>query len=79
VPQFCKVCKHPQRAEIDRSLVEGESLRNIAKQHTMTAGSLHRHKKHLPVELTKAKQAQEAADAGTLLGRVELLISASRA
>jgi hypothetical protein len=29
----------------------------------------------LPAELTKAKKAEEVADAGTLLGRVGVLIS----
>jgi hypothetical protein len=76
MPQVCSVCKHPQRAEIDHLLVEQhEPLRNIAKKHGTTLASLYRHKKHLPLALTKAKEAQEVADAGTLLARVGVLIA----
>jgi hypothetical protein len=76
MPQVCSICKHPERAEIDRALIENkEPLRNIAEQYGTTATSLHRHKKHLPAELTKAKRAEEIADAGTLLDRVGVLIS----
>ncbi len=73
--QPCTICRHPQRAEIDGALIESQSLRNIAKRFGTTSTSLHRHRKHLPAELTKAKQAEEVANADTLLGRVEALIS----
>jgi hypothetical protein len=76
VPQVCTVCKHAERAQIDRLLVEGSTFRYVAETYSLTPTSLHRHKKeHMPVELTKAKEAQDVADAGTLLGRVGALIS----
>jgi hypothetical protein len=32
MPRTCAVCPHPHREEIDRRLLEGTPLRNIAKQ-----------------------------------------------
>jgi hypothetical protein len=32
MPPRCKACSHPQLAEIDRAIIAGESLRNIAQQ-----------------------------------------------
>jgi hypothetical protein len=74
VPQSCSVCRHPQRSAIDTALVENQPLRDIAKRFGTTPASVHRHKQHLPVALTKAKQAQEVARATTLLDQVESLI-----
>jgi hypothetical protein len=60
-------------------LVTGTSLRNIAKQFGASATALHRHKKHLAPALAVAKEAAQAADAGTLLEQVkQLLVDAQR-
>jgi hypothetical protein len=51
------------------------SLRAISEQFGTATTSLHRHKKHLPAELTLAKNAERVSDADGLLTRVERLLS----
>jgi hypothetical protein len=47
------------------------TYREIAERYGTSATALHRHKKeHLPLELVKAQEAQEVAQAGTLLGQI---------
>ena len=76
---ICTICRHANQAEIDQMLVDGTSLRNIAKQFGTSATALHRHKKHLAPALAVAKEAAQAADAGTLLDKVkQLLVDAQR-
>ena len=72
----CSICSHPERAAIDAALVSGQSLRDIASgRNGTTRSALDRHRKHIPAALTKAKQAEEVAEATTLLSRVERLRS----
>ena len=71
MPRKCTVCEHEKVEEINRLLLEGVSLRNIAKQYFVSAASLHRHKDgHLPAKLVKAQEAREIAKADTLLDQV---------
>ena len=71
MPRKCTVCEHEKVEEINRLLLEGVSLRNIAKQYSVSAASLHRHKDgHLPAKLVKAQEAREIAKADTLLDQV---------
>jgi hypothetical protein len=77
--QPCSVCTSPKRAEIDQQLVERVPLRRIAEQCGTSVTALHRHSHaHVAQSLTQAKQASEVADADSLLGRVEQLISRSQ-
>jgi len=82
MPMTCKVCGHKKRLEIDRLLLEGQSLRDIARRTGTTAFSLQRHKaEHLARSLVKAHEAREVARADSLLddvrkaeGRAERLL-----
>src|SRR5215469_191686 len=82
MPMTCKVCGHKKRLEIDRALIEGQSLRDIAKRTGTTASSLQPHKaEHLARDLVKAHEAREVARADSLLddvrtaeGRAERLL-----
>lgn len=67
--QLCSICTHPQRAEIDQAILAGTPLRNIAKQYSVSATALHRHKKnsHIEQQLVKAEEAKEIATADQLL------------
>jgi hypothetical protein len=72
----CSICARPDRPEIDKALVTGVSLRELESRHTGTTRSaLDRHRKHIPSALTQAKQAEQVADATSLLSRVERLMS----
>ena len=82
MPMTCKVCGNKKRLEIDRALLEGQSLRDIARRTGTTASSLQRHKAdHLARSLVKAHEAREVARADSLLddvrnaeGRAERLL-----
>ena len=78
MPMTCKVCGNKKRLEIDRALLEGQSLRDIAKRTGTTASSLQRHKAdHLARHLVKAHEAREVARAESLLD--DVLYAESRA
>ena len=71
MPMKCRVCGHKKRLEIDRALLEGQSLRDIARRTGTTASSLQRHKAdHLAKHLVKAHEAREVARADSLLDDV---------
>jgi predicted DNA-binding protein YlxM (UPF0122 family) len=70
MPRKCTVCEHEKVEEINRLLLEGVSLRDIAGQYSISKTALHRHKKHIPATLAKAQEAQEVARADNLLDQV---------
>jgi hypothetical protein len=48
----CSICNRKDRAEIDRALVAGVSLRDLETRHNGTTRSaIDRHRKHLPAAL----------------------------
>jgi hypothetical protein len=74
MPRTCTICQHPQRAAIDKALVAGEPLRNIAEHFGTSTTALHRHKEdHLRDLLAQAKQRQAAyeAEVGTAVQEQE--------
>lgn len=77
MPPKCSICHHPEHEAIDRALVSGESLRNIAEQYSVSATALHRHKSHVPGTVAKAHEAGEVAEADRLLSTVRDLLQAA--
>jgi hypothetical protein len=68
MPQTCTVCRQPNVAEIERAIVGGEPLRDIARQYGVSKDAVARHKSdHLPRTLVKAHDAQEVVRAGGLM------------
>jgi hypothetical protein len=64
MPNTCSICTHPHRAEIEKALVAGESLRDIAGRCPVSRSALHRHKRdHLPGHLVKAHEDEGIAQA----------------
>lgn len=68
MPQTCSICNHPHRAEIERALVAGEPLRDIARRcpgsRPVSRSALHRHRKeHLPAHLLKAVEQEDVSQA----------------
>jgi len=79
MPRSCTVCNNPDRAEIEKDLVNGVSLRDIARQWSVSKDAVARHKKdHLPANLTKAKEAHEVVQANDLLGQTQDLLTRAR-
>ena len=71
MPRQCTICTHPEREQIERALVSGRSLRNVAEQFGCSATALHRHKRdHLPGSLAQARQAQDVARADSVLEEI---------
>jgi transposase-like protein len=74
MPRRCTVCDHPERHGIDEALVTGAPYRSVAKRFGLSESSVYRHKtEHLPDQLLKAKEVEEAARADDLLDQVRNL------
>jgi hypothetical protein len=75
MPRTCKVCVHADRPEIDKAIISGGSLRDIAGQYTLSKSAVERHREHIPQALTRAQEAREVARADDLLREVRALRS----
>ena len=74
MPRLCTVCVHESRAEMERELLAGHSLRDIARHWRVSKDALARHKSnHLPAHLALARKALVVAQADDLLAQVEAL------
>jgi hypothetical protein len=74
MPRRCTVCAHLQRQDIDELLVSGGPYRSIAKRFGLSESAVYRHKtEHLPAHLSKARAANEVAQADNLLDQVRNL------
>jgi len=72
MPRNCTVCTHPNKADIDEALVAGVSSAEIAGRYrTIGERAIRRHRtNHVPETLAKAHEAEEVAQADTLLEQV---------
>jgi hypothetical protein len=71
MPRTCTVCGHPQRAEIDRTIVSGASNRVISRQFGGSHDAVRRHRAHLSQRLIKAQAARDGREARSLLDQME--------
>jgi hypothetical protein len=72
--QVCSICSSAHRDVIDRLLVMGGSYRRIAARFSLTEQAVRRHKaNHLPAALAKAHEAEEVAQADSLLLQLQWL------
>jgi len=56
----CKICTHPQRAEIEKKLVEGVNYEEVAKEYGVSIASISRHlRKHMPKLVMEPEVLQE--------------------
>jgi transposase len=69
----CSICNHPNRTAIDKAIVSGTPIRDIAGQFNVSKSAVYRHKKHIPEALTKAQAAEETAQADNLLDEIRQL------
>jgi hypothetical protein len=76
IPRLCTICCHEGRFNIDTILVDrSRSYRDIARQFGVSKDAVSRHvsEGHISELLTLAADAQRAAQADTLLDRMEAL------
>ena len=86
ISRKCVVCKHPQRAEIEKMLLEGHTYKEICERFGLDDSSLQRHfKNHMPrlildqeqierlYEKHRVKQIDLAEELFKLIARLEQL------
>jgi hypothetical protein len=70
----CTVCSHPDRPAVDRSLVDGRDVRDLAACYEVSKSAVDRHRaSHLPAALAQARAAAVVAQADDLLDEVQRL------
>jgi hypothetical protein len=67
MPRTCLACSHSERHAIDKAIVAGEPLRNIAKRVSISPAGLLRHKNHVANAIGKAQAQHEERLGETLL------------
>jgi hypothetical protein len=67
MPRTCLACSSPERDAIDKALVVGKPLRNIAKRVSISPAGLLRHKNHAAGAICKAQAHREERLGETLL------------
>jgi hypothetical protein len=73
-PRTCTICRHEKHQEIDRAIVAGGSMRDIARRFGTSTAALQRHKaEHLPGKLVKAVERQEERHAVSLVDQLDRL------
>jgi hypothetical protein len=70
MPRTCTICKHPQRLEIERDIVNGTSLRDIAGRFGTAKTSVARHRGHVKQAIARNTEARNLARTGALLDDV---------
>ena len=53
--QTCTVCRHAKRWDIEKAIIDGESLRDIARHFRLSKDAVARHKARLPNTLGEAR------------------------
>lgn len=67
----CSVCNHPQRHEIDVSLVEGATNRHVMARFGVGRMAVQRHRQeHVPDSLWRSRRVKELTQGDELMGRV---------
>ena len=75
----CKVCGHAEVEAIDRALIEGKTLREIAERWGFTTSSVHRHKlRDLSEKVQRGKELQADKEAVDLVDRLAELSRETR-
>lgn len=56
MPRTFLACVSPERSEIEKALIAGEPLRNIAKRLSISPAGLLRHKSHVATAIARASE-----------------------
>ena len=59
MPRTCLACASSERQAIDKALVAGEPLRDIARRVSISKDGLARHKDHVATAVVKAEERRE--------------------
>src|SRR5438874_1481914 len=72
MPRTCTICVHPQRLEIEKAIVTGTSLRDIADQFGPSKNAVMRHRTHVSDAIARSTEALELVRSGVLLDDVRV-------
>lgn len=67
---ICSVCTHPKLEDINRALLSGTSLRDVAGRYGLEKSSLSRHKKCNGAALARTAEARADRRGETLAGEI---------
>ena len=70
MPRTCLACASPERKEIDKAIVAGEPLRDIARRVSISKDGLARHKDHVGTAVVKAEERRGERLGDSLLGEM---------
>jgi len=74
-----KILSHPNRVDIDRALIENESLRDIARRFGLNKDAVLRYKNsHFPERLAKADEIKEIGSVSERIEQIEELATKAR-
>jgi len=73
MPRTCLACSSSEREAIDKALVAGEPLRNIAKRVSISPAGLLRHKSHVAGAIVKAQERREEKLGDTIFDEIRRL------
>jgi hypothetical protein len=69
----CLACSNSEREAIDKALVAGEPLRNIAKRVSISPAALFRHRSHVAGTIAKAQERREEKLGDTIFDEIRRL------
>ena len=65
----CKICTNKNCKEINKAILEGMPIQQIAAKYGVSYSSIRRHRdNHIPAKLAKAQEAREVTQADDLMG-----------
>lgn len=78
MPRTCTVCTHAEAHAINKAIVGGGNLREIAALYRVSEDALARHRgAHIPVALAKAQEATEVRQALDVLQQLKYINAAA--
>ena len=74
MPKYCKVCRADNVKEIDKAIIEGETLQSIADKYNFHISTLSRHKQHIADKINTYSVLANAQEGGIVLQRIDDLM-----
>ena len=74
MPKGCKICRADNVKEIDKAIIEGETLQSIADKYHFHISTISRHKPHIASKINTYSALVDAQEGGTVLQRIDDLL-----
>ncbi len=72
MPQKCSICNHKKRLQIEESLANGASLRNIVERYGTSIAAVSRHRKNcIPAQMVEHKEHIQIASMDDFIQKLE--------